>query len=515
MKKLIFFIATCLYIAAAFGQEPVAQWGAPSTFDKKYGEFDKIIGTSDKGTFILRKAQSDVLHKLIYLERIDNNGKLLYTKEITPQWDNNFTLSFRDVQMVNGKICMFSTSWIKKEGKNHAYVQEVSSDGVVLPEIKELDNLNSDKMLNTGEFYFAVSPDQSKLLLLREEMYTKEGNEKITFKVFDGSFKELWSKAEELPFETSHYGRNIPFVDNNGNAYLCKKVKVKFNYDYYAVSDGPAPAKLGRYKIDLGEKIYSYEVNGAFDVNNNFVVAGLYDESSNEARSNGWFYYRVDAAKGLLAHSKTVFSPDFLGNYMPKSQAEKGKSVEGFKLKTILPKPDGSVLMLLERYSETKEVKVSGNEKKITTQEDYNFTYNFTDIGVFCIKNDGTLAWNTIVKKEQKTKVDGGTFSSFASAVVNNDLVIVYSNATVLYEKHGIITQEVVLFGPDHYYDVTMVKLGDNGQVTTMLMPNIFKGTMFKMNLAPVMYTFNKNNELILFSENLVKTRYAFGKMKL
>ncbi len=149
-----------------------------------------------------------------------------------------------EILVANGVIYAFVSHWNKGAGENTLSIKELTHDGD-LKEIQELESISALKMGNSGMYSFAVSADQSKLLILSELPFEKNTNEKIRLTCYElPSMQRLWQHQEELGWESRRAANNEISVDNQGGAYLFKRIweKPQWVYELYAY-DGKALKK--------------------------------------------------------------------------------------------------------------------------------------------------------------------------------------------------------------------------------------------------------------------------------
>jgi len=222
-------------------------------------------------------------------------------------------------------------------------------------------------------------------------------------------------------------------VDNNGNGYLIftaqKDDKDTANGDnYYVMRIDKASGKLTDFTIKCNKSIFGEPQFEIDNVNGNLIFCGFYDEKGDPAdpAANGFFYLQYDAAIGVLKHAAyNIFTPAFMTSLTGRDAGSKYNRLFTFNIRKMLLRIDGGAMFIAESViKDKKEVMVSSPSPSFrgymgvggSSYPSYKTvnTYSYNDIIAFSIKADGSLDWNTIMRKKQMTEDDNGFNSSFA-----------------------------------------------------------------------------------------------------
>jgi hypothetical protein len=97
-------------------------------------------------------------------------------------------------------------------------------------------------------------------------------------------------------------------------------------------------------------------------------------------------------------------------------------------IRKIIPRSDGGVFLISEKYFITRQsytYYVNG-----FPQTNTRVVYNYNDVLLLSVKEDGFLEIGDVINKEQQSVSDGGYYSSIAY-YINNDAIYTIYNADV------------------------------------------------------------------------------------
>jgi hypothetical protein len=187
-----------------------------------------------------------------------------------------------------------------------------------------------------------------------------------------------------------------------------------------------ASGQLTAYTIKCEKTIFGEPQFDVDNVNGNLVFCGFYDEKGDaaDAAANGFFYLQYNAATGVLKHSAyNIFSTSFMTSLTGRDAGSKYNRLFTFNIRKMLLRIDGGAMFVAESViKDKKEVMVSSPSPSFRGymySNNYNSyktvnTYSYNDIIAFSITADGSLDWNTIMRKKQYSEDDNGFNSSFA-----------------------------------------------------------------------------------------------------
>ena len=333
-------------------------------------------------------------------------------------------------------------------------------------------------------------------------------------------------------------------MDNSGNVYIFKRFTEKSKYKYTLFSCDVATKTWKEDSLGLGENQIA-EHSFMFNKNGNAILTGFY-YPKNESDWKGMFYYRFNKTSLALDISKVEpFDAKFLQNFMSESASTKeGASLNNFKLRSVLPMTaDGNILIIAE-----KEQKSQTMLPATTGQTKIKYEYSFTcgDIVVWCIKEDGSLSWSTIVPKSQTSKTMdlSERWDSFVYGLIKDKLYILWNNVDMT--PVGVVVDPEKWTDPDGktytyktafdraYWDKTganvvrttlhatfIYVVEPNGTLTYanykygLPLRNMHKDSPFTMSMNPHVFSTVDDGIILMGGMSSSSNKIKFGKIKL
>jgi len=338
------------------------------------------------------------VNRKIQLDSYNSNFKkvgsnLLEQSTLKPD-DANIYEGFH---VINDQLFLFKSHLIRAEGKHAVNYYPINEqcergDGI------ELTHFKAEKALNAGNFHVTVSPDGSKVLIFGEMPFEKEGNEKCMLWVYDKSFNLLWEKTYDFPYPSVKGPVNEFAVNNLGNVFITKRVKIKKEMDFQALftftNNGNS---VNETKLDMKENLIISSFSISFDKDNNYVQAGFYFSDKkvgiNVSTPSGVFYIKANGNSGeILSLTATEM-----------------KGRENLLARQLIRLEGGDYVLSGEQIFEKKEIINPG-----TTPPDYNYDHTNRSIFLYRINNvTGDITWNHQIEKEVKSRNDNGKTNSF------------------------------------------------------------------------------------------------------
>lgn len=547
MKKIIAVFIFCFFPGIIFCQEPVYEWGQPLTDETPQAEITGIIYSDSSGFYVLRDNES-VSNHLVFLEKYSPEYKMLYSLEVIPLGSQGVmgnSMLYRTILTGKNKFLVFSQGWNKETGKGNYTVKTITPDGKIDDEGKELESLTAEKQANAGYHHPALSPDKSKLLILTDMPYEKDGKEKIRLRVFDAqTFTQLWTKDITLNFESKKGVNNEGIVDNDGNVYVFKKFEEKGDYTYLLYTCDAVKKEWKENTLDLKGNLVS-DYTFLFNNKGNAVLTGFY-YTKFDTEWKGIYYFRFN--KTSLNFDVNVVEPfgvKFLQNFMNENAASKeDAALKNFKLRDVLSmSADGNILIIAEKeLTSQKMLPVVAGQ----TTAKYEYTITSEEIVAWCIKEDGSELWSTVIPKSQSTTTQdiSERWDSFVYGLIGDRLYILWNNINLT--PVGIIVNPEKWIAQDGksytyktafdagYWDKTGTNVSRttnhatfiyiveaNGTLTYadtkygLTLFNLHKDCPFSMSLKPDIF-YTVDDGIILMGEmQSISKKYKFGIIKL
>ena len=472
-----------VYISAGFSQ--TTDVSAPTRMSGKLNKV-RIIGKIQDGYVVRFSGGEDLIH--IY----DNNLKLSSARTL------DFKNGDGDLQNILLNKTGASLYYLHSEKKQTILMmQPVNSKFIDMGKALALDTFNDKKELVDANLHFKSSLDQNYTVFYYP-VFDNDRVNSMKMTCIDRSAAIVYKTFLPIgrPEKDMEYARAM--VDNNGNSYLIftaepsAKDTVKGDH-YYVMRIDNSTRKLTNFTVKCKKAVFGEPQFEIDNVNGNLIFCGFYDENADasDPAANGFFYLQYDAATGELKHSAyNVFPPIFMTSLTGR---DKYSRLFTFNIKKILLRIDGGAMIVAEQLiKDKKEVMVASPAPSFRGYMGYGNSYNsyktvntfsYNDIIAFSIKDDGSLDWNTIMRKKQQTEDDNGFNSSFAFMNEKDIVHLVYldeistagaANEYKLSSKGSL--ERLVLFGQEDKDIFLIPRLAKQVAPDELVIPSVKSG---------------------------------------
>lgn len=408
MKKSVLLLLTTIMVGTiAFAQtvefiEPRNVQGVPEAefFTYKVGD----------NFYVLQKKyrmMAPVMYDL-QLDAYDANRKPIGSAIIDKTLEMGDANIYEGVFALKDKMVMFKSEYSKSSGAKMSYIYAYPFDVTGKRQKKvSLTSFAAESAFNSGNFGVNVSPDGTKIAVISELTYEKDGMEKCTVTVFDNTFRLLWKKDYTFGYESSKAPKNEIFVNNNGTAFILKQINLKKQFDQFSLFTFSGEGKtVTEKKIDLGNGFVVSSHQELFTAAGDLVMAGYYYLNKkvgiNVETPDGTFYLRVSSSNGDLLAAK--INPNIVGTI---------KAIQ------LLALPDNTVCLVGEKQI-VNTTPTSGKPGE------YTYSYNYGNAYLIKLADDGSQVWSYKINKDMKSVSDGGRFVSSYSWVAGNDINVLF-----------------------------------------------------------------------------------------
>lgn len=326
------------------------------------------------------------------------------------------TLEMGDANLLKGfyalkdRLVMFKAEYSKATGAKMAHLWYYPFDVSGKRQKKVLLNSQPvESASNSGNFYVNVSSDGTKVAVIYELPFEKEGMEKCIVTVYDDNFKQLWKKDYTFTCESTRAPKNTIFVNNNGAVFILKQTDVKKAFDQFSFFTFSADGKtVTEKKIELGNGFVISTYRELFNAAGDLQLAGYYFMNKkvgiNVETPDGIFYLHVSGTNGDLLAAK--INPNIVGTV---------------KATQLLAMPDNTVCLVGERQF-VGSTPISGKPFE------YTYSYNYGSIYVTKLSADGSLVWGYKFERDIKTVSDGGRTSTAFAWVNGSDINLFFAD---------------------------------------------------------------------------------------
>lgn len=423
-----------LYPAVVSAQVEIT-WGIPQKAERKT-EMTAMIGADEVYVYALRRDYATFGSDDPIIERYAQSDLSLdFSKRISHKKFDGVSLTPAAQYFINGKIIAFATHYDREKDINFAYAEILDADANVTRSWIEVARIRADKRSNRGSFYFNVSDDTSKILIVANPPYEKYADEKFTLQLVDADLNVLWKNEVTPPYKDKYFALEDYTVSDSGNVYMLATISKDQSgmslrerrktptYYHSALVFDPVKNELSEYGIKLDPKFISDIIMDVTD-SGDIVCSGFYS-NKNSSDIIGTFYMEIDKnTKQVTVQNTMDFPADFLEQFMSAGRAAKKKEMYNYNLRYLIRRADGGALLIAEQYYEYEVC--STDPKTGATTCTYYYYYN--DIIVVNINPQGKIDWARKIPKLQVSHNDGGYYLSFALHVTHDQLYFMFND---------------------------------------------------------------------------------------
>lgn len=425
-------------VFAQINSMPKILWGNESNSNKL--SLSEITASDETGIYTLfEKSNSRSKKSVIILEHF--NRKMNQTKSVeinlTKDYDDR---TFFCLYHLNNELYLLSTYNDESKRILSLYAQKVNKQ-TLIPE-KNISLLTEQKYngtRNTGFFSTSLSKDESKLLVYYKLYTSKYDTETFHLLVLDNNLSKIWDKEINLPYNEKLFIVQDFVVDNDANVHIVGKLfedklreekKGEPNYQFNVMSYRNNGSDFQNYTIDI-PGIFITDIMIAINSEDDIICGGYFSEERTSSIKGSYFLKINNETKKIENREFQEFSIDFLTEDMSereeekiKNKAAKGKDVElaRYQLNEILLREDGGAILVGEQHYITTTTRTDANGMTYTTTN-----YHYNHIIVSNISTDGKIEWSRKIPKVQISSNDGGYYSSYALAAVDDEMHFIFN----------------------------------------------------------------------------------------
>lgn len=339
----------------------------------------------------------------LQLDAYDANRKPIGSNQIDKTLEMGDANIYEGIFALKDKLVMFKSEYSKASGSKLSYIYAYPFDATGKRGKKTmLTSFDAESAFNSGNFGVNVSPDGTKIAVISELPYQKDGMEGCIVTMFDDQFKQIWKKSYSFAYESSKAPKNEIFVNNSGVVFILKQINLKKAFDQFSLFtfslDGKAVVEK---KLDLGNGFVIATYKELFKSNGDLVLAGYSYMNKkigvNVEKPDGQFYVEINAANGELRVAKlNPMKPDWI------------------VAARLLLLGDNSICLT----SEHRSVASLPSDKP----GEYRNSYSYGAVYLTKFGADGSPVWQYDFNKTMLTQNDGGRFITTYSWADGNDI---------------------------------------------------------------------------------------------
>jgi hypothetical protein len=466
--KLVISLLTICFSGPALSQQII--WANKNNIDKRT-DFTKVIGQNKYGVYVL-KHKSSTFRRYFILEHFDKKMNLLKSK--------TFKIPNAELEkiVVHNKGIVFFT---KEFGKGFSYKLTMQGIDSNFNE-QAARTIVSSQDFNDETVGFRIEYNVSRDRFLI--WYLIEGERKTILKyhmVFNNDIQKTGQTEILHPLSDLYIGDAV--IDDTGNLYAIyshsEKFKSKSAADFYHymyclnIYTGISKNSL----INNTETFvtgYKLCYNEKHNTVNAFGLFGIKDEDDNK----GYFNILVNCR-----HFEFIFSTfsdidrAVVGNIIGVKYEQKGENLSKFKIKKLVPKSDGGLLVISERSFVTTQSDIFYVNN--IPQSSYDKILNNDEVLILSLDSLGNREWTEVIVKNQSSINDGGFYNGII-IMVNDD------NINILYNDKLSANADIIQVTYSHTGEHSKKILMKNEQFYALIIPSEYSQVTNNSIVIPI-----------------------------
>lgn len=429
-KKSILFFIFIFINTISHGQQMMV---SPNDQEEFTLGFTKVIGQSENGYFVLTSNLS--------LNTITDRSGLktrkykvgFFNTSLVRKWDRvlnpiNDKASIDAIAFMNDQVMVISSQPEKATRKVKYFITYIDTSG----KENKLTQPVTEFSISSSEYEkckVIISSSKEKFALITRE-FLGDKNQPVFAAVIDENLEKVKTMSGIVPFSDRTFEFTGYALSNEGdlvmlgfNSEKTKAMSSKRKIDYYLYSSTYDTSGFREFNVS-GNKIIT-GLGIAFDnVNRQAVLAGFY--SDQESFSGAGLYYaslKMEPNAEVIIKARSIDSQQ---NIQLKGERNTGAGINliSYPIERIVVRQDGGAVIVAEAAYTTEYSYYDSFSQSFTRR----LEYNFNNIIILSISNEGIADWSSVIEKEQVSLDDGGIFSSFCSLLNSEQLVVLYND---------------------------------------------------------------------------------------
>ncbi|MEL6659106.1 MAG: hypothetical protein AAFP77_29215 [Bacteroidota bacterium] len=421
---LVFFSMEGLQAQSLANIDASLQWGdrqkAPNN-----SQFVRIIQAGSWGAYILRfRPQQALSSERYWIEHY--NAQMDMTGRFEFELPGEGKVDLEDIINLRNKLYLVTSRPDAQKENSQLWLRPFSPRGEVIEAERLMASLPFDDKFRRRQYDLEFSRDSSFLLMYNQLPPEEGGPERFTLRVFDDNFQMIWTRQVELPHPDRGFSVRSYQVDQGGNVFLLGRKEARKDSDevpqyfiYAYTRDGQQETA---YQLDI-EGVQLNRLLLRVAGNGDMVCGGLYGVPGQ--RSNlGVCHIRINPlTQEAFKVDLLPFTDAFLTNSTTENENALVSATRSYKLRELVLRSDGGIVLTGEQSYRSEAPFVSQGMGVVPST-----LFHYNDIMVANVAPDGTYTWLRRIPKEQVTSNDGGRFSSFAQATVQDRFFFLYND---------------------------------------------------------------------------------------
>lgn len=429
------------------GQQIV--WANKNNLDRRT-DFTKVIGQNRFGTYVLKHKNSS-FRKYFILEHFDRRMNLLKTKV--------FKIPGAELEkiIVHRNGILFFTKHYEKGDVRYITVQSIDSGmNESLP--KTVAQFSDRESVSA----FRIENNQDKSLFMLWYLRESAGKTTLNYHLMDRK-NSIGEYAVPLPYPLRDIYVGDGLLDDSGKLYTLITFSEKFrskdavDFKHHLLAIKPGDVHISDILLnETTQYINSYKLN--LNPEYGYVAACLLTGMADEDENKGWDITLLSCRDfSVIKRVSEEFDRKTVAKIIGIKAEQKGENLSKFKIRKLIPKTDGGMLLVCERMFITTQSDifyVNG-----IPQSSYARIFNNDEVLLMNFDSSLNILWTDVIVKNQSSVNDGGYYNGIVVMVNDNSINILYNdrlnaNADIIqvsYADDGSHSKKILL-NNDQYY---------------------------------------------------------------
>lgn len=448
-----------------------------------------VLGKTKNGDVLIYK-------KYRFEDQID-----VFDKEMVLRKHKDITIKNMDyetVEVVKAGNDVFHFYTHKDNKMNYLYVQKFNDDVEKKGDPVLLDSTSLKISENFTEFKIEATSVNQWFMIYKYEL-SGGRLDNLFIHIMNGALAITQENTIHLPDLKFNPIAIEQMITESGKAvflfqnddFECKKEKAETQYVFVLPQGG------NQFITSLIQSTeYCFvEMNFAIDNASQNMICMSFLKEDNKDYMIGYNFTVTDLGTGgMITNYNYIFPQETLDEIAGLAKEKSIKNLPVYQIGHIIPRVDGGALMVAEYYDKTVENYEYTNYDPYygyrTSTRQVEF-YEYDDIILFSIKNDGTPSWHNVIRKKQISREDRGVYSSYAIVKAKQELIFIFNedveqNSNVLQyeaEADGTLDRKS-LFNANQQELQPRPASAEQISYNEVIIPSIYKKTLAFVKLA-------------------------------
>jgi len=404
-----------------------------------------IISLKKHGFLVIQSIALEE-HNLIELQIFNLKRTLTNIQSIKIGHDKG-ELRIQGFTEFNDNFLLFLSLYQENTRKNELYLYEFNLPDLKLAKKVKIEETYSPSTLNIP-FFYAVSPDKSKLLLSSWSYAIPKDFAQLSNKIFNKDLLVIKEDSYAFPYENRELYIDNNLVDNAGNTYIIGKkhaASTVNNYDYLSQLRGNSfilaffeeKKDPNLYEIDIKKHTFPL-LKFKIDSQQDLVGIGFYKKGAKKNFAGTSVFKLNPSSKELKMNNTEIDKTDFidaLGETYPKYDTSPSAFSQASIIEVVAKEKAYFLVGEMVKLEVETVMPVNfyggyGFSTNSNRNRSFQYTSDHSLLDMFIIKMDlkGNILWMKRIPKQQILDKENAPYFSFSVIERDRDLLLFYND---------------------------------------------------------------------------------------